>query len=135
MILAIDFGSTSFKTGLFDRKLQQVGGGSALVRYQYASGGRVELAVPVAEAALRQALACRQLWSHMLDCSARPCTLALCYPAKRLLAHGLCCQVGPLTQGGGSEKDKDTNHHHALWGVNSSSSSSSCYWGVNSSCC
>ena len=56
MILAIDFGSTSFKTGLFDRKLQQVGGGSALVRYQYASGGRVELAVPVAEAALRQAL-------------------------------------------------------------------------------
>ena len=56
MILAIDFGSTSFKTGLFDRKLRQVGGGSAPVRYRYASGGRVELDVPVAEETLRRAL-------------------------------------------------------------------------------
>ena len=56
MILAIDFGSTSFKTGLYDRKLRQLGGGSAPVRYRYASGGRVELDVSVAEAALRRAL-------------------------------------------------------------------------------
>ena len=56
MILAIDFGSTSFKTGLFDRQLRPVGEGSAPVRYRYASGGRVELDVPAAEAALRQAL-------------------------------------------------------------------------------
>jgi len=56
MILAIDLGSTSFKTGLFDRKLRQVGGGSAPLRYRYASGGRVELNVPVLEAALRHAL-------------------------------------------------------------------------------
>jgi len=56
MILAIDFGSTSFKTGLFDRKLRQVGGGSVPVRYRYASGGRVELDIPVAEATLRRAL-------------------------------------------------------------------------------
>lgn len=56
MILAIDFGSTSFKTGLFDRKLRQIGGGSAPVSYRYASGWRVELDVPVAEAALRRAL-------------------------------------------------------------------------------
>ena len=56
MILAIDLGSTSFKTGLFDRKLRQVGGGSASLRYRYASGGRVELDVAVVEAALRHAL-------------------------------------------------------------------------------
>ena len=56
MILAIDLGSTSFKTGLFDRNLRLRGGGSAPVRYRYASGGRVELDVPAAVAALRQAL-------------------------------------------------------------------------------
>ncbi len=56
MILAIDFGSTSFKAGLFDRKLRQVGGGSAPLRYRYASGGRVELDVAVVEAAVRRAL-------------------------------------------------------------------------------
>ncbi len=56
MILAIDFGSTSFKAGLFDRKLRQVGGGSAPLRYRYASGGRVELDVAVVEAAVRRTL-------------------------------------------------------------------------------
>ena len=56
MILAIDLGSTSFKTGLFDSKLRRVGGGDAPVRYRFASGGRVELDVAVAEAALRRAL-------------------------------------------------------------------------------
>ena len=39
MILAIDFGSTSFKTGLFDEKLQLCASFSTSVEYDFAEGG------------------------------------------------------------------------------------------------
>ena len=56
MILAIDFGSTSFKAGLFDRRLRPVWMRRAPVRYRFESGRRVELNVAEAEAAVRQVL-------------------------------------------------------------------------------
>ena len=56
MILAIDLGSTSFKTGLFDEKLQLCASSSASIEYDFAEGGRVELPVGRAEEAFRLAL-------------------------------------------------------------------------------
>ena len=56
MILAIDLGSTSFKAGVFNRRLRQLRTGSAPLRYRYGAGGRVELEVPIVERALRFAI-------------------------------------------------------------------------------
>jgi sugar (pentulose or hexulose) kinase len=60
MILAIDLGSTSFKVGLFDRRLRLRAENHAPLRYRFGAGGRVELDVAVAEAALRRILPRRQ---------------------------------------------------------------------------
>lgn len=54
MILAIDFGSTSFKAGLFDRRLRLIWERRAPLRYRFGAGGRVELDVAEVEAAVRQ---------------------------------------------------------------------------------
>lgn len=56
MILAIDFGSTSFKSALFDTRLRLVTERRASVRYRFAAGGRVELSVMEAERAVRHIL-------------------------------------------------------------------------------
>jgi sugar (pentulose or hexulose) kinase len=60
MILAIDLGSTSFKSGLFDRRLRLLSERHALLRYRFGVGGRVELDVAEAETALRRILPRRQ---------------------------------------------------------------------------
>ncbi len=56
MILAIDLGSTSFKTAIFDQALNQLGHGAYLLNYLYAAGGRVELEVGEATVAFRNAV-------------------------------------------------------------------------------
>lgn len=57
MLLAIDFGSTSFKAALFDETLKRHGSGAAVLDYRYTSGGRVELDVSMVEEAFRKAIA------------------------------------------------------------------------------
>lgn len=56
MILAIDLGSTFFKAGVFDAELTLRGAGSSRLTYQYADGGRVEIDVDHAVAALCDAV-------------------------------------------------------------------------------
>ncbi|NWG12621.1 MAG: hypothetical protein HXY20_03705 [Acidobacteria bacterium] len=56
MILALDLGSTSFKAGVFDRRLRLLEERSAPLRYRYGPGGRVELDVAWVEAAMRRVL-------------------------------------------------------------------------------
>lgn len=54
MILAIDLGSTSFKAGLFDARLNLVRSNSSSLKYRHAAGGHVELPVAVVDAALQK---------------------------------------------------------------------------------
>ena len=56
MILALDLGSTSFKTAVFDSALRTVGTGSQAVGYRYGSAGEVELEVEEAASAARKAI-------------------------------------------------------------------------------
>lgn len=56
MILAIDLGSTSFKTALFDEKLRLCDSVSAPIEYDFAEGGRIELPVDRADAAFHTVL-------------------------------------------------------------------------------
>jgi sugar (pentulose or hexulose) kinase len=56
MILAIDLGSTSIKTGVFDHKLRQLTSGSAPVKYRTGVGSRIEFDVAVAERAVQRAI-------------------------------------------------------------------------------
>ncbi|MBI3852096.1 MAG: hypothetical protein HY298_17700 [Verrucomicrobia bacterium] len=56
MILSIDLGSTSFKAAVLDKELRVRGFFSHEVRHQFASGGKVELAVEEATSAVRKAI-------------------------------------------------------------------------------
>ncbi|MCS7047901.1 MAG: FGGY-family carbohydrate kinase [Verrucomicrobiae bacterium] len=56
MILAIDLGSTSFKSALFDERLRLVAERHEPLRYRFGTGGRVELAVSEVERAMQSIL-------------------------------------------------------------------------------
>lgn len=56
MILGIDLGSTSFKAAVVDSQLRVRGFAAREVEHQFADGGRAELAVTEATAALRQTI-------------------------------------------------------------------------------
>lgn len=56
MILAIDLGSTSFKAGLFDKRLRQVWSCVVPLRHHYGGAGRVELTVAEVERAMHRVL-------------------------------------------------------------------------------
>ncbi len=55
-ILAIDLGSTAFKTAVFDMSLQKQAEGAARLDYRYAPGGRIELQVDHVEQSCRAAI-------------------------------------------------------------------------------
>ena len=57
MILAVDFGSTSFKAAVYDNELKVLGSGAGKLEYAFAEGGCVDLSVETAESAFREAVA------------------------------------------------------------------------------
>ena len=56
MILAIDFGSTSFKAAVYDNELRVLGTGGGTLEYEFSEGGCVDLPVEMAESAFREAI-------------------------------------------------------------------------------
>ena len=56
MYLAIDLGSTQFKTAVFNRKLEEIGRGAHTLKYTYPGKGGVELDPAGLLTALKQAI-------------------------------------------------------------------------------